>query len=594
MVSAQQAPSGLDPVKNMCLRIYQQSTVKNNTLYIDGGLQTFVANNSNSNINGSKITAGYNNFLIAVDMSVSWDWKSNISEVVIQKSANPLTGTDPPIVIDGALYQGGPGDDNIYLYGGTTSYWNTSFPDFQAPTSFQYSLWSFNTVTKAWGQFDISGPSPQRPSGGYWADAPNLGLSFYLGGVIDHGSSIQTESLNNKTKIGLLGMIVIDTKAGTARNVSTAGLTGNNPRSRGSLQYIERFGDKGILVSLGGSYRSLSDQSDNVVGTLIPMDTVEVFDIATLDGGSDGKWYKQKTSGDIPQPRIDACVVAVTAPDNSSTSIYLYGGRNDTALFDQIHVLSLPSFTWTKIFEGQSPRFGMTCHLIAKRQLLTVGGYSSLNLTSGCDWEDKGVGIYDLSTLIWGSRYNAYAPEYLIPTPVVSMIGGSINGSATMTSPAAGYTDLFFGHLFNKNINPNPSTPSSSHTPTPAAGPNKGAIAGGVVGGIAGLSLVAGAIIFFLRRRRPKPDQPEGPAELSGSGFPPVQEKDASGPHAELVAHTGHYAELDAERAVEIMSTTHDPKDLDVKDIKDVKDITDTTNGQDQAVKQDHNDVPMV
>ncbi|KAI9760283.1 MAG: hypothetical protein M1840_002574 [Geoglossum simile] len=520
-------------------------------------------------------------------MSKSWDWKTNISETILQKSENPQTGTPPPIVIDGALYSGGPDDDNIYLYGGTTSYWNTSFPDYQSPTSSQYSLWSFNIVTKTWGQFDILSSSPQRPSGGYWAAAPNLGLAFYLGGMLDHGSSLQTLSLSNTTKFGILGMLVINMKDGTAKNVSTAGLTGNNPRSRGNLQYIERFGDKGILISFGGSFRSLSDKGGAVVRTLIPMDAIEVFDVATLDSG-DGTWYKQKTSGEIPQPRIDACVVATTAPDNSSTNIYLYGGRNDTVIFDQIYVLSLPSFKW--IFEGTSPRFGMTCHLMGERQLITVGGYSSMNLTSGCDWEDKGVGVYDLSTLLWGSRFLADAGDYTVPTPVVSAIGGSINGSATMTSPLAGYTKPAFGHLFNKAINPNPPTPPPQ-TSTPAAGPNKGAIAGGVVGGIAGLFIIAGAILFIVRRRRPRPVQPEGPAELSGSGYP-IQEKDGSAPHAELVAQTGHYAELDAERAVEIMGTTHDPKNVDVKDIKDMDDIKEKP--EETEVKEDHKDVPMV
>jgi hypothetical protein len=35
-------------------------------------------------------------FLIAVNMSTSWDWKTNISEVLINKTANVNTGTNPP------------------------------------------------------------------------------------------------------------------------------------------------------------------------------------------------------------------------------------------------------------------------------------------------------------------------------------------------------------------------------------------------------------------------------------------------------------------------------------------------------------------
>jgi hypothetical protein len=177
-----------------------------------------------------------------VDLSDSWDWKTNVSLSYVAKAENPATGTQPPIVIDGALYRGLPTDNNIYLYGGTTSFWNTSFPGWQAPTSFQYALWSFDTVTKVWGQYDVSNVSPYRPSGGAWADAPNLGLAFYLGGMINNGSQITTGDIGDHRMAGVLGMIVIDTKTQSARNVSTAGLTGNSPRSRGSLVYVPNFG----------------------------------------------------------------------------------------------------------------------------------------------------------------------------------------------------------------------------------------------------------------------------------------------------------------------------------------------------------------
>ncbi|KAH0562766.1 hypothetical protein GP486_002585, partial [Trichoglossum hirsutum] len=562
-------------------------TLRNGTLYIDGGLETFVQNNTNSNFNGS-LVAGYNNYLIMVDMSDSWDWKVNVSQSYVAKAENPATGTEPPIVVDGALFQGSPTDSNIYLYGGTTSFWNTSFPKWQPPTSFQYVLWSFDTISKVWNQFDVSNVSPYRPSGGSWADAPDLSLAFYLGGIINNGSQITTANIGNNSHAGVPGMIVIDTKSQSARNVSTAELTGNNPRSRGNMVYVPHYGDKGLLVTIGGSYKAQSDLSDDVIGTLIPLDTIEVFDVASLDNNQNGKWYKQKTSGDIPPPRIDACAVVASAPDNSSHNIYIYGGRNVTGIYDQIYVLSIPSFTWTKIFEGQSPRFGMTCHLAAKRQLITVGGWSDFNLTKGCDWEDKGLGVYDLSSLIWGSRFNAYAKDYTVPTPVVSVIGGSTDGAATMTSPLAGYTNPAFGHLFDKSINPNPQNATASST----SKPNKGAIAGGVVGGVAALAIVGGAIAFFIRRRRrPLSISAPAPAELSGSTFAqPIQEKDASQARpdvdAELVAQTGHYVELPADRGVEIMGYTQKPK-TDTKDDVEEKDEKDHK-------EQDYKDVPMI
>lgn len=94
--------------------------------------------------------------------------------------------------------------------------------------------------------------------------------------------------------------------------------------------------------------------------------------------------------------------------------------------FDDIYVLSLPSFTWTKTFQGTSPRHGHTCHRLGSRLMLTVGGVASLNTAAAtCDWETKGVAIFDMSSVTWGSFYNQSAPSYTVPTAVVANIGGT-------------------------------------------------------------------------------------------------------------------------------------------------------------------------
>lgn len=76
----------------------------------------------------------------------------------------------------------------------------------------------------------------------------------------------------------------------------------------------------------------------------------------------------------------------------------------------------------------------MTCHLVAERQMITVGGqlyqaggfaFQNSTPSNNCDWESKGVAILDLSTLVWGSVYDAHAESYLVPTPVVKAIGGT-------------------------------------------------------------------------------------------------------------------------------------------------------------------------
>jgi hypothetical protein len=70
----------------------------------------------------------------------------------------------------------------------------------------------------------------------------------------------------------------------------------------------------------------------------------------------------------------------------------MYAGRDPTNVnravyYDDIYVLSLPSFTWIKVFSGKIPRFGHTCHLVGGRQMLTVGGHNKN--PNSCDWEKK-------------------------------------------------------------------------------------------------------------------------------------------------------------------------------------------------------------
>jgi hypothetical protein len=85
-------------------------------------------------------------------------------------------------------------------------------------------------------------------------------------------------------------------------------------------------------------------------------------------------WHNQTAIGsaelsDIPDERSLGCSIVAPAPDNSIINIYVYGGVSQNymdfpsmptnpsqgmkvALKDDIWVLSIPSFTWTKVNEG--------------------------------------------------------------------------------------------------------------------------------------------------------------------------------------------------------------------------------------------------
>lgn len=111
----------------------------------------------------------------------------------------------------------------------------------------------------------------------------------------------------------------------------------------------------------------------------------------------------------------------------------MYGGRDaSNNYFDEVWVLSIPAFIWTRVFAGENPRYSHTCHLVGNRTMLTVGGVGDVAQTQGsrfgmmsqCDWEEKGVSILDMSNISWSSVYDAHAPPYKVPDQVATVIGG--------------------------------------------------------------------------------------------------------------------------------------------------------------------------
>lgn len=130
------------------------------------------------------------------------------------------------------------------------------------------------------------------------------------------------------------GLIVINTTSQTATNYSTIVMDGGWPRTRGGMVYVDSIGERGILVAVGGISRRVGDNSLQDDQNYIPTDVVDIFDVASISNNNTNVtapgqgWYKQNTTGDIPEPRGEFCVVVASAPDNSSHNIYLLAGRN--------------------------------------------------------------------------------------------------------------------------------------------------------------------------------------------------------------------------------------------------------------------------
>lgn len=75
---------------------------------------------------------------------------------------------------------------------------------------------------------------------------------------------------------------------------------------------------------------------------------------------------QQKATGSIPSPRFRTCSVLVPAPDLSSFQVYLFSGVTEGyGRVLEMHVLSIPTFTWTKIemknYPNEWPIADMAC-----------------------------------------------------------------------------------------------------------------------------------------------------------------------------------------------------------------------------------------
>ena len=92
------------------------------------------------------------------------------------------------------------------------------------------------------------------------------------------------------------------------------------------MQYVPSIGEKGILVLLGGSCQSVTQLNNSETPNLVPMDVIDVFDVASLYNTSlpDGVWYRQNATGQnstasaIPSAWIDFCIIVASAQDDSS------------------------------------------------------------------------------------------------------------------------------------------------------------------------------------------------------------------------------------------------------------------------------------
>ncbi|RPA86400.1 hypothetical protein BJ508DRAFT_372680 [Ascobolus immersus RN42] len=382
----------------------------------------------------------------------------------------------------------------IYEFGGSVV--NES----QKPEAVEDLTFSiFHTESKTW----TKKPLPEqlrRYEGGYTQGG---GKGFYYKGKASKSSTADlTEDLFPSD------LLIFDMETEDFTRADGPSL-GSDSVTSPTVAYAP-VGRNGIILTMGG---------------LAPRRTIEynvinIYDIAT------STWYHQGTSGTHPPRRTGQCYVHATSPDGTSHQTFVYGGVADDnpAGYDDIYVLSVPSFTWQKVYEhrGTLARAGMAC----TRQggnMIVAGGKRVMDPTK-CDFDYQmmGINIFDMARLKWVSDepYDM-GRQYKVGDQISAMIDG-------MEMPVDGWSDVRLGALFaTRPGHSNSSDDGSSRTkfgdaevpsdtfvpsdtsvpyPEPASPRQHWATRrniGGIVGGVVLFIILLGlALCLFHHRRR--------------------------------------------------------------------------------------------
>ncbi|KAK5655803.1 hypothetical protein OQA88_5341 [Cercophora sp. LCS_1] len=523
-----------DPLRDFCRRWGHQTAVVDNRLYVDGGWVNWKPFNEESN-------NFPNPFFIYSDLDTQ-------TERMPTLRSNLSKDASVPNVAGGVLWEDSV-NKRLFLFGGET--FGTPIP---------FTLYSYDILEDKWGPFG----EPQQSSNimptsyGAGVSVSSRGEAYYYGGWISASSMVGWKGEKQATDR------LVKYHMDTNRWTNLAG-PDNIPRAEGSMVYIPA-GDDGMLVYFGG----IQDPQKNGTSIPQPLDQIFLFDIAN------SKWYGQRTTGRTPENRRQFCAGAAWAEDRSSYNIYIYGGAGfpgSTAGFDDIYILSLPSFQWIRgpyppnsNVMGQYPKSQMSCNVVNNAQMIIIGGYYGNDTSYSCDAELVGgqhnmdLGKQNPEDAIW-AQYKPTLTTYVVPTEIITAVGGQGTGGAQMTAPLAGFDAHDLSVLMTRRAASSTRTATRDvNIATAASVEDKQTLSTGAIAGIAaggGVALIlclTGCCVFIRRRRRhyknpriaakaipPSPWSPVSPMSPDTRDFSPDSNKDHysfPSPGTTLVSHS--------------------------------------------------------
>ena len=319
-------------------------------------------------------------------------------------------------------------NNSLFSFGGEQSYLDIN------SSSVDLAVWRLDLDGKGNGTWNKAGDANEapwslgitRPFGGAATFTNETG--YYAGGYTSKHSS----PFNNASTTFVPTPGIVSYSFGNsswANDTSTSDLTNSGSYEWGGMEWLPTLGPNGMMVLWGGE----TSESDVYVpgAQERPMNMVVLLDPTTK------QYYKQSIAGTVPSFRNRFCSVNVEDPNfvgsgankTGTWEIFMYSGYEGVAglgvgpqTYDQIWALSIPAFTWTNVYMSQiAGRAGHTCHVVGKRQLLSIGGVdvSQKDVWDQPDFSNNnGLAIFDLSKSEWQAGYNADAGAYQRPVEV--------------------------------------------------------------------------------------------------------------------------------------------------------------------------------
>ncbi|KAJ6086056.1 hypothetical protein N7486_010337 [Penicillium sp. IBT 16267x] len=497
----------------MCSWQSVRANVIRDTIYIDGGYLWYEQIYSD-NCTGDESTGSFDGSVYTFNLSSSFNTSSNFSDVL---SLMPIAGAGSninPTFVDGVMFAN---DGEIYLYGGaaipTTNNENASENTVLGYEAFQYDGITKQNWEPRWWIDNLPDNVTTYITNGAGESAPSENLGFYFSGMhapnwgaISYPPYKANITANTFVTVNMTVMEseiwVNDTLPSYIQGRANAELVWVPVSESGVLVAIGGVVEPaGLFVSLNSTQQALSEEISPTF-----METVSVYDVDTKT------WYLQNTTGDTPPQLTEFCSVLASAEDGSSHNIYIYGGYNglnaNANPSDDVYILSLPSFTWIKAYNGTNThgRNGHRCIKVYPNQMLAIGGYR-IDVTHCLE---GGVIVnFNLNNLSFQDAYDpAQWSDYKVPDLLIAQIGGDSSGGATTTAPSSwtnSSLEAIFNAKYTKTISTywpyNTTSTDSSTTTHPKKFPTWAAA---VIGVLCGL-LVIGLIIlawFCLRRRQ--------------------------------------------------------------------------------------------